>query len=148
MTGKDYVLAALLGGTYVLLFSYLAGYTMTWGDLASWYDFWGQSSASAIIWMQLVHSIGVVLAALPIAAFLAWRYKVDWIRPATIVAIIGSSYMLFDQFRGVWLLSQHDIVPESYHVVSGAIDVVKVGLILFVLTAVLRRVFVPKREPA
>ena len=138
MTGKDYVLAALLGGAYVLLFSYLIGYTVTWGDPASWYDFWGRSNASAVSWMQIFHSIGVVLAALPIAVLLAWRYQSNWLRPSLIVAIIGSSFMLFDQIRGAWLLSDLDIQPETYLLVSGVIDIVKVGAILVIVTACVR----------
>jgi len=148
MTRNDYFFAVLLGSAYVALFGFLAGITATWGDFISGDDFWGQSNAHAIAYMQLYHSIGVVLAALPIGLTIAWRFKKGWGRPAMIAAIIGSSYMLFDQLRGVWYLSQHDIVPKLYDVVSGAIDVVKVALILFFVTAVLMRAFVPNRTPA
>jgi len=147
MTRNDYLFATLLGFVYVALIGLLASVTATWGGLISGDDFWGQSNAHAITYMQLYHSIGVVLAAFPIGLAMAWRFKKGWSRPVTIAAIIGSSYMLFDQLRGAWYLSQHDIVPTLYHLVSGAIDVVKVALILFVVTAVLVRGFVPVRAP-
>jgi hypothetical protein len=95
--------------------------------------------------MQIYHSIGVVLAALAIGLAISLRYRYQWFWPAVIASVIGSSYMLFDQLRGAWYLSQHDIAPNAHHIVSGAIDVVKVAAILFVITAVLARVFVPKR---
>lgn len=145
MTRIDYIFAVLLGSAYVVLIGFMVGMSATWGDFITSDDFWGQSNATAIAYMQIYHSIGVGLAALPIGLAIAWRHKVDWIRPATIVAVIGSSYMLFDQVRGAWFLSQHDLAPETYHMVSGAIDIVKVGLILFVVTAVLTRIFVRNR---
>jgi hypothetical protein len=79
---------------------------------------------------------------------IVWRFSSAWFHTAVIAAIIGSSYMLFDQLRGVWYLSQHDIVPTVHHMVSGTIDVVKVALILIVITAVVIRVFVPNRASA
>ena len=148
MTRNDYLLAVLLGSAYAALIGFLVGITATWGDYISGDDFWGHSSAHAIAYVQIYHSIGVLLSALPIGVAIAWRFKKGWVRPAMIAAIIGSSYMLFDQLRGVWFLSQHDIVPKVYDVVSGAIDVVKVALILFVVTAVLTRAFVRSRAPA
>jgi hypothetical protein len=126
----------------------MSGISVTWGDLISGDDFWGKSNAHAIAYMQVYHSIGVGLAALPIGLAIALRFKKSWIRPATIASIIGSSYMLFDQLRGVWYLYQHGIVPGVYQVVSGTVDVVKVGLILFVVATVMTRLFVPTREPA
>lgn len=148
MTRNDYLLAALLGLAYIVLIGLLAGITVTWGDFISGDDFWGQSNAHAIAYMQIYHSIGVVLAALPISLAIAWRFKKVWVRPALIVAIIGSSFMLFDQIRGMWYLSQHDIVPEVYHVASGAIDVLKTAVILIIVTAVLTRAFVANRASA
>ena len=148
MTRNDYLLAALLGFAYVALIGFLTGMTVTWGDFISEDDFWGQSNAHAVAYMQLYHSIGVVLAALPICLAIVWRFSSAWFRPTMIAAIIGGSYMLFDQLRGVWYLSQQDIVPTVHHVVSGTIDVVKVALILVVITAVLIRAFAPDRAPA
>ena len=148
MTRNDYLLAALLGFAYVALIGFLTGMTVTWGDFISEDDFWGQSNAHAVAYMQIYHSIGVVLAALPISLVIVWRFSSAWFRTAMIAAIIGSSYMLFDQLRGVWYLSQHDILPTVHHMVSGTIDVVKVALILVVITAVKIRAFVPNRAPA
>ena len=145
MTRNDYVLAGLLGFVYVLLIGLLSGITATWGDFISSDDFWGQSNAHVVAYMQIYHSIGVVLAALPIGLAISWRYRNQWLRPAIIASLIGSSYMLFDQLRGVWYLSQHDITPEVYHVASGVIDVAKVAVILLIVAAVLGRVFVDKQ---
>ena len=115
--------------------------SVTWGDFISSDDFWGQSNATAIAYMQIYHSIGVVLAALPISLAIAWRHTVNWFRPTTIAAIIGGSYMLFDQLRGVWILSQYEITTQTYYIVSGVIDVVKTPVILLVVTAGATRVF-------
>lgn len=142
MARSDYILPMVLGCIYVVLVGFLSNITVTWGEFVSSNDFWGRSNARTIAYMQIYHSIGVGLAALPVALAIAWRYKVDWFRPAGIAAIIGSSYMLFDQIRGGWLLSQHELAPETYHIVSGAIDVLKTGLILLLLTAVLARLYV------
>ena len=148
MTRLDYLLAAFLGFAYVTLIGFLAGITVRWADFISSDDFWGQSNAHAIAYMQLYHSIGVVLSALPISLVIVWRFKKAWFHPAIITAAVGSSYMLFDQLRGVWYMSQHDIAPKVYHLASDAIDVVKVALIVFVMTAVLVRVCVSNRSPA
>lgn len=148
MTRSDYVLAVLLGSAYVVLIGFCVSMTMTWGDPLSSNEFWGQSNVTAIAYMQIYHSIGVGLAALPIALTIVWRYKANWLYPATVAAVVGSLYMLFDQLRGAWFVSQNGLTPETYHMVSGAIDVVKTGLILFVLTAILRLVFVPKKRTA
>lgn len=148
MARFDYILAVLLGSAYIVLLSFLVGITMTWGGPISGDDFWGQSSAAAIAYLQIYHSIGVGLAAIPIGLVIAWRYKMKWLRPAAIVAIIGSLYMLFDQVRGVWMLSEQQLSPVTSHIVSGSIDVVKVSLILFIVTAILRHVFAFRRVPA
>ena len=148
MTRNDYFLAALLGLAYIVLIGLLAGITVTWGDFIPGNDFWGQSNARAIAYMQIYHSIGVALAALPIGLAIAWRFKKDWVRPALIAAIIGSSFMLIDQIRGIWYLSQHDIVPEVNDVVSGIIDVLKTPVILFIVTVVLTRTFIANRASA
>lgn len=145
MTRNDYIFAGLLGFAYVLLIGLLSGITATWGDFISSDDFWGQSNAHAVAYMQIYHSIGVVLAALAIGLAISWRYRNQWLRPAMIASLIGSSYMLFDQLRGAWYLSQHDVAPEVYHVASGVIDVVKVAVILLIVAAVLGQVFVGKQ---
>jgi hypothetical protein len=145
MTRNDYLLAVLLGFAYVWLIGFLSGISATWGDFISSDGFWGQSNAHAIAQMQIYHSIGVVLAALPIGLTISWRYRNQWLRPAMVASLIGSSYMLFEQLRGVWYLSQHDVTAEVYHVTSGLIDVVKVAVILLIVAAVLGRVFVDKQ---
>jgi hypothetical protein len=148
MARSDYILAVLLSVAYVVLISFATGISATWGDFISSGDFWGQSNATAIAYTQIYHAMGVGLAALPIGLSIAWRYRMNWRRPAVIIAIIGSSGMLFDQLRGMWLLSQNGLPLEIPYMVSGAIDVLKVGLILLLVTAILRRVFVPERAPA
>ena len=148
MTGKDYLLAALMGGVYILLFGYLVGRTLTWGDPTAWYEFWGQGNVSAVSWMQILHSIGVVLAALPIAVFIALRYRSDWFRPALVVAIVASSYVLFEQLRGAWLLAEDQVQRSVWSLASGAIDIVKVGLIFVLVVALMRWAISSRRAPS
>jgi hypothetical protein len=145
MNRNDYLITLLLGAVYILLAGFLTGMTVTWGDFVSSDDFWSQSNATAIAYMQIYHSIGVGIAALFAGLVIAWRFGRNWVRPTTIVAVIGGSYVLFDQIRGVWFLSQHDLTPKVFHVVSGGIDVLKVTVILFVVTAVLTRLVAPRR---
>lgn len=147
MTAKDYLLAAIMGGIYILFFVYFVGRTLTWGDPTAWYEFWGRSNASAVSWLQIFHSIGVILAALPIAAFIAWRYQSDWFRPTLIVAIVASSYTLFDQLRAAWLLADVNAQLRAWHLVSGVIDVVKVGLIFILVVALMRWAMSFRRAP-
>ncbi len=142
MTRFDYILAVLAGATYVLLISFLASTTMTWGDPISTDGYWGQSSTTAVAYMQTYHSIGVVLAGIPIALMIVWHYQARWLRATGIAALIGSSCMLFDQLRGAWLIYHYGMTLDTYHIVSGAIDIVKVGMILLLLTAILRRILI------
>ena len=139
MSTKDYLLSVVLSGVYILLTGFLAGYTATWGDPTWWYQFWESSASSAVSWMQIVHSLGVVLAALPIAGLLAWKYRTAWIPPTSIAAILASFLFMLDQILGTWLLIDMDIQPTTCHLLSGGIDTVKVGLILIFITALLQR---------
>ena len=148
MTRNDYLFVVSLGFAYVFLIGLLSGITATWGDSIASDDFWGQSNVHAIAYLQIYHSIGVVLAALPIGLAISWHFKNQWLRPSMIASLIGSSYMLFDQLRGVLYLSQHDIAPEMYHIASAVIDVLKVTVILLLVAAVLSRGFVDKQVQA
>lgn len=112
-------------------------YTATWGDPTWWYDAWGRDKAAAVSWMQIVHSVGVVLAALPISSVLVWRYKSAWFPPTSIAAILASFFVMIDQILGVWRLIDLDVRPSIYQLLSGGIDVVKAGLILLLATALL-----------
>lgn len=145
MTRNDYFLAAALGAIYVVLIGLLSSITSTWGDFISSDDFWGRSNAHAVAYMQIFHSIGVVLAALLIGSAISWRYGNQWLRPTIVASLIASSFMLFDQLRGAWYLSQHNVPPEPFRFASGAVDVVKVAVILLILAAVLGRVFARAR---
>jgi hypothetical protein len=87
--------------------------------------------------MQIVHSVGVVLAALPISSVLVWRYKSAWFPPTSIAAILASFFDMIDQILGVWQLIDLDVRPSIYQLLSGGIDVVKAGLILLLATALL-----------
>lgn len=71
MARSDCIFSALLGFAYVLLIVLLVSETMTWGDSISSDDFWGQSRATAIAYMQMHHSVGVGLAAIPIGLVIA-----------------------------------------------------------------------------
>jgi len=134
---KDYLLSAVASGLYVLLIGVLVSYTATWGDPAWWYDVWGKGKVSAVSWMQFVHSVGVVLAALPIASILVWRYRSAWFRPTSIAATLAGFFVLINQIRGIRLLIEQDVRPSTYHLLSGGIDIVKVGLILLLAAALL-----------
>lgn len=147
MARNDFISAVLLGIAYVLLIRVLVGITATWGAIAE-SDLWQQSVAHAIAYGQFYHSIGVLLAALPVGLAIALRFRNGWFHPAILASIIGSLYMLFDQLRGIWYMSQLGVAPGLDHLVSGAIDVAKVGLILLVVGAILKRVLVASGERA
>lgn len=138
--GGDYLLAIVLGVAYVFLSSYLGSYTLTWGDSSAWYEVWGRSAASAVAWMQLLHSVGVVMAATPVGLVIARRYRSNWFAPASIAGIVACYCVFLDQLTGIWLLADLDIRPGLPRVLSMGIDTTKVGFIVVLVTALLRRV--------
>lgn len=148
MARRDYIFTVLLGAVYVVLIGPFASLAVTWVDPLSSDNSWGQSSVTAIAYMQIYHSIGVALAALPIALAIVWRYKANWVYSAAVTAIVGSLYMLFDHVRGARLASQAGLSQNPYYIVSGLIDVLKTGLILIFLAAVVRMVLVPTKRTA
>jgi hypothetical protein len=97
--------------------------------------------------MQIFHTIGVFLAVLPISIFISWRYQTVWFRPTLIVAAVASSYFLIQGVHGLCLLAKMGIEPKFYGQVSGAIDVVKVGLIPVLVTALLRQLNPSRSTP-
>ena len=140
MNPTDYFVSIVLSTVYVLLLGVFASYAAMWGDPTWWYQLWGKGNASALVWLQIVHSAAVAVAALPIAGFLAWWYRRAWFPPTSIAAILASLLILLDGIRGTWLLVDTDVQPAAYHLVSGGIDTVKVGLILLLVTALIIRV--------
>lgn len=139
MNPTDYLVSIVLSAIYVLLIGIFAGHAATWGDPTWWNQLWGKGNASALAWLQIVHSVAVAVAAFPIAGFFAWWYRRAWFPPTSIAAILASLFILLDWIRGTRLLIDMDVQPTSYHIVSGGIDTVKVGLILLLVTALIIR---------
>jgi hypothetical protein len=128
---REPALALLFAAAYTLLFSKLVGYTATLDIPSWWYPTFGRTGASAIAWMQVAHSVGVLAAALPVAMAIAYFFPQKWLRMTLPAAILAMAVMLYDAIRGYYLTSQIDgIVLQPRHVVSSIIDVAKVGLLL------------------
>lgn len=147
MKRNDYVLSVVFGAVYVALIPFITGLTITWGDPEPWYNAWGRSNFVAVSWLQTYHSIGLILAAIPVSLLILIRFRSAWLRPSLIAALVGCAYMLFDQIRGAWIIWQHDLEMETIHLGSGVIDVVKVGPTLLIVVALLQLVFRSRKIP-
>jgi len=128
---RELTTALLFAAVYMLLLWLFVGYAAAIEIPAWWYPTFGRTGPSAIAWMQVVHSVGVVAAAVPVAAAIAYFLPQQWLRITLIAAGFAMAAMLYDALRGYYLMAQLDafVVPPR-RIVSSAIDVAKVGLLL------------------
>ena len=123
--------ALLFAVVYMLLLWTFVGYAASIDIPAWWYPTFGRTGPSAIAWMQVVHSVGVLAAAVPVAAAIAYFFPQQWLRITLIAAGFAMAAILYDAIRGYYLVAQLDAFEmQPRRVVSPAIDVVKVGLLL------------------
>jgi hypothetical protein len=133
MRAKQFAIALSFAGAYMLLIWILIGYTAAIDTPDWWYPTFGRTGPSAIAWMQTVHTLGVVAAAIPVAAGIVHLSRPQPMRIAYVAAGLAMAAMLYDVGRGYYLIAQFPTaVVEPRQVVSSAIDVVKVGLLLLV----------------
>lgn len=123
-----------LGALYLCLWLILIYIRMPL-SLPDWWDpTFGVSAFSAITWMQLDHSLNLVLAGTPVAIAIAWLLRSDWKRASLLASVIPTSLMLYDALRAYFgNPHNHEISFSLAHVISSFIDVAKISAILYVL---------------
>jgi hypothetical protein len=143
---KELMSALLFAAAYWLLFAFLIGYTVRLGSPNWWYPAFGQNNVSAITWMQIVHTLGVIGGAIPVAVAIVYLFPKKSLRISFVVAGVACVVMLYDAIRGYYLLFQIDsYAPDPFQVVSSGIDVVKVPALLIAATWLVTRV-VPSNQ--
>lgn len=133
MGAKQTAIGLLAATGYILLIWVLGGYTATFGIPDWWYPTFGRTGASAIAWLQIVHTLGVVTAAIPVAfgVVLFSRSHASYV--ACVAAGLAMAVMIYDVVGGYLLLADYPAANVEFRrVLSSIIDVVKVGL-LFLL---------------
>lgn len=81
----------------------------------------------------------MLLAAVPVAIVVVWRFPTRWLYPALLIGVLASLWVLLGQLRGAWIIHEMGLPHQMAHYVSGAIDVLKTGLIFLAVTALVRR---------
>ena len=143
MSPKSLVLAVLLACAYYALIPFGLAVTNWIHKPDWWYPALGNNNITALVWLQLEHTVGVAVAALPVAALVNFTAKSDWWRITLLSAFIAAAIFVFDvNMIRLWEVSQR----TSTTFVSGLIDVAKI-FIVFVCFAYLIRLAMPSNEP-
>ena len=139
MNRQQFGISVLLGVVYFLLSSYLAAWTVTLGSADWWYESFGQSNISALARLQLLHSLGLVVAALPFAVLVTLRFRTSWLSISLTIGAVASLLMLVEAIRVYFRLSSAnlDIAPWQYANIT--IDILKVGLLFLAVVALIRQ---------
>jgi hypothetical protein len=141
LRAKRYAIGLVFGTAYLLLIWILIGYTAAIDIPEWWYPTFGRTGPSAIAWMQVAHTLGVVVAAIPVAGGIAFLARQQAMRIAYIAAGSAMAFIIYDVISGYYLVVQFPAaVIEVREVVSSVIDVIKVGLILLVAVWMTARV--------
>jgi len=108
--------------SHILLFFIFMPITLQLDIPSWWYPLLGENAFSAISWMQISHSIGVVFAAVPFAIMIVLIYPHVKYRVAVLVASGLTLVIGLDLFRSVIDFG----LQNSFGVrISHAIDVLK-----------------------
>ena len=141
MNRKQWTVSLVLASVYFILFAYLSSLTMTVDIPEWWYPTFGRNNVSAVAWMQIVHSLGVILGAIPIAGLLVLSFKPNWNRMALTIALLASLVMLLDVSLGFWRMRQFEVeLFAPWKVASALLDVIKLGGIFFLAAWVIQKV--------
>ena len=143
---KQFAIGLLFAAAYMLLIWILVGYTAIVDTPDWWYPTFGRTGFSAIVWMQIVHTTGVIAAAIPVATGIVCLSRPQPMRIAFVAAGLAMAVMIYDVISGFYLAAEFPItVVKPRQVVSSIIDVVKVGLVLLAAVWTLDR-FVPSKN--
>lgn len=143
MSRKSLIIAVVLACAYIALIPFGLAVT-NWMHMPDWwYPTFGRNNISALVWLQLEHSVGIAVAALPVAVLASFTAKSDWWRITLIAAFIATAIFAFDvNLIRLWETSQR----TSTYFVSGLIDVAKI-FVFFVCFAYVIRLAMPSNEP-
>ena len=141
---KELGVGLLLAAAYMLPTYFIVGYTAAIDIPAWWYPTFGRTGPSAIAWMQIANALGMIAAAIPVAAAIAYFLPHKWLRMTSIAAAFAMAAMLYDSLLGFYAVAEFH-PPRALHVVSALIDVVKVGLLLLLVVWSFKQ-FVPSNN--
>ena len=140
-------LSVSLGGFYLCLWLLLMSNRLPLSLPDWWYPALGVNDFSAITWMQLDHSLNLVIAGVPVAITIAWRLRSDWKRASLLASVVPTLVMLYDALRGYFGNPHADeILISLASVVSTCIDVIKVSAILYVLVFITIRLWPSNKQ--
>jgi ABC-type Fe3+ transport system permease subunit len=104
-------LVALLGVSYYLLLIQMLGWGWVWSPQPQWWrEFIDHRRFRAILWLQLCHTLGVILIALPIATVVACVVPA---RRILVGAAVGFAAALALIVPALWSSPARDLVLMS-----------------------------------
>ncbi len=139
MNSREILKAILLGSIFAGLWLLLMFLRVPMETPAWWYPALGKNSASAILWMQIEHSVNLLIAGLPVAIAIAYNFPSNWKIATLFVALVPAIVMAYDIFTGFFVVmptEAHEI--EISHIFSSSVDFIKIWVFLFVLVYVAR----------
>ena len=144
MSLKSLITAMLLACTYYALIPFGLAVT-NWIHMPDWwYPSLGKNNISALIWLQLEHTVGIIVASLPVAALVNVVAKSDWWRITLLSAFIATTIFALDvNLLRLWEVSRN----TSTTFVSGLIDVAKIFVVFVCLAYLIRLVMLPNKHP-
>ena len=116
---------------HILLFFLLMPFTLQMDIPNWWYPLFGENTFSAISWMQISHSIAVILAAIPPAVIIILIYPHIKYRIAVLVASGLTLIIAYDVFRSILDFGMQDSI--GFHI-STVTDILKtIPIMIFVV---------------
>ena len=136
----ELALAMVLAGVYWLLFAFILSHTAAIGPPNWWYPTFGQNNASAITWLQITHSLGVISGAFPVAYVIVKFFPQTVLRISLVTGSLAGTTMLVHTVRGhLYLAKISSYAIEPFQLVSNILDVVTMPVLLLVVVWLISR---------
>ena len=141
---KEIFMALLLGVAYALLMVLFVPITAWASEPNWWFTAFGKSLGSMYVWLQLCHTAGVLMAAVPIAVIISRRHQRRQFRFTLLAALVptGAMFLLVVRAFTAFTFAGQTFEPEIsvFGTASLWIDVIKIPLILMLLVAGISRI--------
>ena len=123
------LLIGVLALSYVIFFFIFMPITLPLEQPGWWNNVLGETRFSAILWAQLVHSLGMMMAAVPAALIIVRVFPFSKYWAATAVAAGLNLVLCYDLLRSYTMFG----LPDSKAIqISHLIDMLKVIPIMFI----------------
>lgn len=104
-------LVALLGVSYFLLLIQMHGWSWVWSPQPQWWrDLIDGRRVRAILWLQLCHTLAVILVALPIATVVACVVPAHRVLVGTVIGFVAALALIVPD---LWSSSARDLALVS-----------------------------------